>query len=80
MTSIQARIIELFQTLEQDEKRELAEQLYQRAVTGTFYERMTPAQRAELAKGIVEADRDEGMPADDFFRQMAEKYGFTRIA
>ena len=80
MTRTQAQIIELFQTLGQSEKRALAEHLYETAVAGRFYDRMTPDQRAELAAGLDEADRDEGAAADDFFRSMAEKYGFVRKA
>lgn len=80
MTRTQAQILELFQTLGQTEKRELAEQLYETAVAGTFYDRMTPAQRAELQDGIDQADRGEGIASEDFFQQMAAKYGFTRTA
>jgi hypothetical protein len=41
MTRIQAQIIELFKTLDQTEQREVAQQLYERAVAGSFYDRMT---------------------------------------
>ena len=41
MTKTQAQIIELFKTLDQMEQREVAQQLYERAVVGSFYDRMT---------------------------------------
>jgi hypothetical protein len=80
MTRTQAQILELFQTLDQSEKRELAEQLYETAVAGTFYDRMTPDQRAQLQESIEQADRGEGIASDEFFKQMAAKHGFTRAA
>jgi Mg/Co/Ni transporter MgtE len=78
MTRTQAQILELFQTLGQAEKRELAEQLYETAVAGTFFERMTSDQRAALQDGIEQADRAEGISSEDFFNRMAVKHGFTR--
>jgi hypothetical protein len=78
MTRTQAQIIELFQTLPAVERRELAEQLYEHAVRGTFHDRMTPEQRAELDQSIAEADRGEGAPANEVFERFAQKFGFTR--
>ena len=73
MTKTQAQILELFQTLDAGEKRELAEQLYETAVAGSFYARMTPEQRAELAESIAEADRGEGEDADQLLRSDCAK-------
>jgi hypothetical protein len=78
MTRTQAQILELFQTLDVAERRELAEQLYETAVAGSFYSRMTPEQRAELAESIAEADRGEGEDAASFFDRIARKHGFSR--
>ena len=78
MTRTQAQIFELFQTLGIAEKRELAEQLYETAVAGSFYDRMSPEQRRELDQGITEADRGEGVSSGEFFDRMARKYGFDR--
>ena len=78
MTRTQAQILELFQTLDASEKRELAEQLYETAVAGSFYARMPPKQRAELAESIAEADRGEGEDAASFFDRIARKHGFSR--
>jgi hypothetical protein len=80
MTRTQAQILELFQTLDAGEKRELAEQLYETAVAGSFYSRMTLEQRAELAESIAEADRGEGEDAASFFDRIARKHGFSRPA
>jgi hypothetical protein len=80
MTKTQAQILELFQTLDTAEQRSLAEQLYETAVAGSFYARMTPQQRAELAESIAEADRGEGEDAAAFFDRMARKHGFARSA
>jgi len=78
MTKTHAQILELFQTLDALEKRELAEQLYETAVAGSFYARMTPEQRAELAESTAEADRGEGEDAESFFDRIARKHGFSR--
>ena len=80
MTQTQAQIIELFQTLDAAEKRELVEQLYETAIAGSFYERMTPEQRAELDESISQADRGEGVEAGAFFDRMAKLHGFKRTA
>lgn len=80
MTKTQAQILELFQTLPAQEKRELAEHPYETAVSGTFYDRMTPEQRAELDASIAEADRGEGASSDEVFARLAKKFGFARGA
>ena len=80
MTKTQAQILELFQTLDPAQKRELAEQLYETAVSGSFYARMTPEQRLELAESIAEADRGEGEDATTFFDRMARKHALSRRA
>ncbi len=80
MTKTQAQIIELFETLDAAQKRELAERLYETTVAGSFFARMTPEQRAELAESIAQADRGEGEDAATFFERMARKHGFARPA
>jgi hypothetical protein len=59
MTKTPAKIIELFKTLDQTEQREVAQQLYERAVMGSFHDRMTPQQRVELDEGIAQAERGQ---------------------
>jgi hypothetical protein len=75
MTRAQAQILELFQSLPDAERRDLAVQLY-----GTFFEQMTAAERAELDASILEADRGEGEPLDDALASMRAKHGFKRGA
>ena len=87
MTKIQAQILELFETLDPAERREMVEQLYAASQAtqqgaaqqgASFLERMTPAQKAELAESIAQADRGEGRPIDEFLREMEQKYGVMR--
>ncbi len=78
MTRTQAQIIELFQTLAAVERRELAEQLYEHTVRGTFHDHMTPEQHVELDQSIAAADRGEGALGNEVFDRLALKYGFTR--
>ena len=75
MTKTQAQILELFETLADDERRVLAEQLYATTAAGSFYDQMTPEARAELLAAIAEADRGEGTPADRVFAQLKQKHG-----
>jgi predicted transcriptional regulator len=77
MTKTQAQIIELFKTLDQMEQREVAQQLYERAVVGSFYDRMTPQQRAELDEGIAQAERGQVRPAEEVFDRLAKRFGFS---
>jgi predicted transcriptional regulator len=77
MTKTQAQIIELFKTLDQTEQREIAQQLYERAVAGSFYDRMTPQQRAELDEGIAQAEQGHVRPVDEVFDRLAKHFGFS---
>jgi predicted transcriptional regulator len=77
MTRTQAQIIELFKTLDQAEQREVAQQLFERAVVGSFYDRMTPQQLAELDEGIAQAERGEVRPAEEVFDRLAKRFGFS---
>jgi hypothetical protein len=77
MTKTQAQIIELFKTLDPTEQREIAEQLYERTVAGSFYDRMTPQQRGELDEGIAQAERGQVRPATEVFDRLAKRFGFS---
>jgi len=77
MTKTQAKIIELFKTLDQAEQREVAQQLYERAVVGSFYDRMTPQQRADLDEGIAQAERGQVRPSEEVFDRLAKRFGFS---
>jgi predicted transcriptional regulator len=77
MTKTQAQIIELFKSLDPIEQRELAEQLYETTVAGSFYDRMSPAQRAKLDEGIAEAERGQVRSAEEVFDRLAKRFGFS---
>src|SRR5258708_38034672 len=77
MTKTQAQIIELFKTLDQTEQRDVAQQLYERAVVGSFYDRMTPQQRAELDEEIAQAERGQVRPAEEVYDGLANRFGFS---
>jgi predicted transcriptional regulator len=74
MTRTQAQIIELFKTLDHAEQREIAEQLYETAIGGSHYDRMSPEQRAELDEGIAQAERGQVVPAEEVFDRLAKRY------
>jgi predicted transcriptional regulator len=80
MTKTQTQIIELFKTLGPVEQREVAEQLYERTVAGSFYDRMTPEQRAALDEGISQAERGQVVPAEEVFDRLAKRFGFSATA
>ena len=77
MTKTQAQIIELFRTLNPAEQREIAEQLYETAVAGPFYEHLTPEQRRQLEEGIAQAERGEVVSAEEAFERLAKRFGFS---
>jgi predicted transcriptional regulator len=76
MTKVQAQIIELSKSLDPAEQREVAEQLYERTTAGSFYDRMTPEQRAELDEGIAQAERGQVFPVEEAFDRLAKRFGF----
>ena len=77
MTRTQAQIVELFQTLPPVEQRELVEHLADQTVRGDFYDRMTAAQKAELATAIGEADRGETISSEDLKSYMASRFNLA---
>lgn len=78
MTRTQAQILELFQSLPGDEQRELAEHLYEQTRRGSFYDRMTPEQRAQLQDGIDQADRGDVVDADQVLDRLAQRLALKR--
>jgi predicted transcriptional regulator len=72
MTKSQACILESIAALPEAERRELIEHLVATNMGApSFYERMTPEQRAHLAEGIAQADRGEGRPAEEVYADLA---------
>jgi predicted transcriptional regulator len=47
-------------------------------VVGSFYDRMTPEQCAELDEGIAQAERGQVRPAEEVFDRLAKRFGFTQ--
>lgn len=74
MNATQTKILDLFDTLADDEQAELAEQLYQRS-RPSFLAGMDAAQRAELEAGMAEAARGEGSEDDQVFEQLEKAFG-----
>jgi predicted transcriptional regulator len=44
---------------------------------GSFYDRMTLEQRAELDEGIAQAEQGQVRPADEVFDRLAKRFGFS---
>ena len=55
MTNTQAQILDLFQTLAPDERREIVENLSGAAPPRSHYDRLTEVQRSKLDEGIAQA-------------------------
>jgi predicted transcriptional regulator len=48
------------------------------AAVGSFYDRMTTEQRAELDEGIAQAERGQVVPAEKVFDRLAKRFGFAK--
>jgi predicted transcriptional regulator len=77
MTETQSRIVKLFKTLPPTEQRALVEQLAETAQTGSFYDRMSAEQLAQLDEGIAQAERGDTVPAAEVFDRLAKRFGFS---
>ena len=77
MTRAAARIVELFRTLPARDQRALVDQLAETARGGSFCDRMTPEQRAELDEALSEIERGETVLAEGVFDDLAQKFGFS---
>ena len=75
MNTTQIRILELFETLDQQQRLDVAEQLRERSRRGRFHDQMTSEQRAELQAGLAEADRGEGAEEAEVFSRLGKKLG-----
>jgi predicted transcriptional regulator len=75
MTKTQASILESIAALPEAERRELIEHLVASNMgASSFYERMTPQQRAHLAEGIAQAERGDGKPAEEVYAELARRF------
>ena len=77
MTETQTRIVKLFKTLPPTEQRALVEHLAETAQSGSFYDRLSPEQRAQLDESIAQAERGETVPAAEVFDRIAKRFGFS---
>jgi hypothetical protein len=76
VTKARAEIIESVAALFGAERRALVEHLVATNLGApSFYERMTPEERAHLDEGIAQADRGEGRPAEDVYAELAQRLG-----
>lgn len=77
MTKTQAQILDLFQTLRPDERREILENLSGAAPIHLHYDRLTGEQRLKLDEGIAQAQRGDVAPAEAVFDRLAKRFDFT---
>jgi len=75
MTKTAARILRLFNTLPERDQRVLVDRLVDAARASSFYDRMSPEQRAELDEAIAEVERGDTIPADTTFDDLALRFG-----
>jgi predicted transcriptional regulator len=74
MTKTQAEILARIAELPEAERRALVEHLVAMNFGGpSFYDHMTPAQRAHLAEGLAQADRGEGRSAEEVYADLERK-------
>ena len=78
MTRTQAQIAELFQSLPPAEQRELVEHLADQTLRGDFYDHMTPAQKAELAAAVAQADNGQTLSSSELKSYMATRFNLPK--
>ena len=79
MTKTQAQIIEMIARLPLAERREVVEHIQEsKLLDESFYETMTPEQRAHRDEGIAQADRGEGQPASVVFDRIAKRHSIPQ--
>jgi hypothetical protein len=49
------------------------------SVVGSFYDRMTPEQRAVLDEGIAQAERGQVRTGEEAFDRLAKRFGFAQF-
>ena len=71
MTKTQAQILESIAALPEPDRRALVEHLVEANLGGpSFFDQMTPEQRAHLEQGIAQANRGEFTSADVAFERI----------
>ena len=77
MTRTHAQILDLFQRLPPDERREVMESLKAAASSDLHFDRLTGDQRRNLDEGITQAQRDEVVPARAAVDRLAKRFNFA---
>ncbi len=78
MTRIQEKIIELLAGMPIEQRREIVEHIRRSSLLEeTFYDPMSPEQRAHLQDGAAEADRGQGEDASLVMDRLARKFGVS---
>ncbi len=76
MTKAQKHILELLARLPVEQRWEIVEHITQsHLLDETFFDSMTPEQRAHLQEGVTEAERGEGEEASLVMDRLARKLG-----
>lgn len=79
MTKTQAQILELIAKLPLSERREVVDHIREtHLLDDSFYDSMSPEQRAHLDEGLAQADRGEGQPATVVFDRIAKRRGIPQ--
>jgi hypothetical protein len=77
MSTPQSQIAELFDLLPAGEQRELAGQLYERAVQDDVGFELTSDQRADLGVAIAQAERGDVHWAADLRAMVSKRFDFS---
>jgi hypothetical protein len=77
MSTAQTQIAELFDRLPAAEQRELAGQLYERAVQEDDGLELTAGQRADLVDAIAQSERGEVLSAADLHAKVSKRFEFA---
>lgn len=77
MTQTQTQILDLFQRLPPDERREVMESLKAAASSDLHFDRLTGDQRLKLDEGITQAQRGEAAPAEAVVKRLARRFNFS---
>ena len=78
MNAEQAQIIELISNLTETQRLDLVRLLNERRLLDDESSLLTPEQRAIVTQRMADADREETIPSEQVWRELAEKYGLSR--
>jgi hypothetical protein len=78
MTTVQARIYELFKALPTEEQRHLLSQLSEAVQGEELLDDLSADEVAAIEEGIAQMKRGETIGADELFDGLAKEFGFSR--